>query len=102
MTASIIGKSAETFLKCPVTELMKQSSNEHMESSSTIPATTPREHIVYIKAGNIETTTNKPPYEVIFILDSHLQDDNQLPANITQPSTTHEAPKHADKKQKQE
>ncbi|XP_022848737.1 replication protein A 70 kDa DNA-binding subunit B-like [Olea europaea var. sylvestris] len=102
ITASIIGKPAETFLNCPATELMKQSSNEHMESSSTIPATTPREHIVYIKAGNIETTTNKPPYEVIFILDSHLQDDNQLPANITQPSTTHEAPKHVDKKQKQE
>ncbi|CAA3017185.1 Hypothetical predicted protein [Olea europaea subsp. europaea] len=98
--------STSTTISCPPEEKLvniKQLQHmEHMESSSTIPATTPREHIVYIKAGNIETTTNKPPYEVIFILDSHLQDDNQLPANITQPSTTHEAPKHADKKQKQE
>ncbi|CAA2968318.1 Hypothetical predicted protein [Olea europaea subsp. europaea] len=74
---------------------------EHMESRSTIPAMTAHEHIIYIKAVNIEITTNKVLYEVIFILDSHLQDDDQLPTYIIQPGT-HEVHKHADKKQKQE
>ncbi|CAI9768755.1 unnamed protein product [Fraxinus pennsylvanica] len=40
ITASIIGNPAETFLKCPAKDLMKQTSEEHMGSSSIIQAPT--------------------------------------------------------------
>ncbi|XP_022846208.1 replication protein A 70 kDa DNA-binding subunit D-like [Olea europaea var. sylvestris] len=100
--ASIIGKPAETFLKCSATELMKQSSEEHTKISSIVPTNTAHDNIVYIKAVNMEATINKTPYEIIFILEPHPKDDNHLPTNITQPSSSHEAYKHSDKKQKQE